>query len=71
MQDDEVTLNISQEGPVHLKITSKDSTRYTIQGFAKAVETSATAHEKEYFVTSRGGEWFFVPGISTLKSWAT
>jgi len=26
--------------------------------------------EQKYFVTSRGGEYFFVPPISTLKKWA-
>lgn len=39
-------------------------------GIAKKVDTSATAFEQKYFVTSRGGEYYFVPGIRTVKEWA-
>ena len=70
IQDSDFSVNLTQEGPVHLKVTAKDSKRYTIHGIAKAVNTSASAFEQEFFVTSRGGEWFFVPGINTLKEWA-
>jgi hypothetical protein len=27
--------------------------------------------EQKFFATSRGGEYYFVPSISTVKSWGT
>ncbi|KAH7912670.1 hypothetical protein BJ138DRAFT_749872 [Hygrophoropsis aurantiaca] len=66
------TGNISAEGQVSLVIQQKNtSDTYTVTGWAKKRDTSAKPpFEPEYFVTSRGGEYFFVPSVSTLQKWA-
>jgi len=61
--------DIPGEGKVTLGLVSKNSTKYEVTGFAKAVDTSVTAYTQDFFVNSRGGEYFFVPSISTLKAW--
>jgi hypothetical protein len=60
---------ISGEGEVTLALVNKNAKKFQVTGFAKADDTSATAFEQGFFVTSHGGEYFFVPSIQTLKDW--
>lgn len=60
---------ITGEGEVSFKMVDQQSNKYVVHGFAQKVDTSAMAYEPQYFVTSRGGEYFFVPSINTLKDW--
>ncbi|KAF8869718.1 hypothetical protein CPB84DRAFT_1803607 [Gymnopilus junonius] len=52
-------------------IDKSTSNTYTITGVIQKRDTSATAFTQEFFVTSRGGEYFFTPSVSTLQAWAT
>ena len=61
--------DIAQDGKVTVAIIGKDDMKYEVTGFAKAIDTSVTAYKQDFFVTSRGGEYFFVPSISALKEW--
>lgn len=62
-------VDLKGEGEVILNVVDKKNTKYTVTGFAQKVNTSATAYTPQYWVTSRGGEYFFVPSISTVKEW--
>ncbi|KAF8307456.1 Dyp-type peroxidase [Clavulina sp. PMI_390] len=62
-------VDISGEGAVILNMVDKNNTKYVVTGFAKKVDTSATAYTPEWWITSRGGEYFFVPSISAIKNW--
>lgn len=58
---------------VNLQLTGANGTTVELSGFAKVATTGAAPPPGEpnpFFVTSRGGEYFFVPSVSTLKSWA-
>ena len=59
---------------VNWQLQSKDGARISVTGFA-GVQPSGAADPpgvpQEFFVTSHGGEYFFVPSIRTLKLWAT
>lgn len=55
---------------VSLQLTASNDTKYEVTGVARLVKESADTFTPNYFVTSRGGEWFFVPGIPILKKWA-
>lgn len=60
-------------GQVDLKLTGKDGKTIELSGFPKVTVTSAVpppGEDNPFFVTSRGGEYFFVPSVSTLKYWA-
>lgn len=46
-----------------LKITGQDG--FDIVGTVEMQDTNSK--EQDFFVTSRGGEYFFVPSISALK----
>ncbi|KAH7922349.1 Dyp-type peroxidase [Leucogyrophana mollusca] len=65
--------NISSEGQVTLVVKQDNtSSSYEVTGWAKKVDPSAKPpFEPQYWVTSRGGEYYFVPSISTLQTWAT
>lgn len=46
----------------------------SVVGFANVSKQGAVdppGVPQGFFVTSRGGEYFFVPSIKTLKTWAT
>jgi len=70
VEDSKEQIDITQEGEVTLRVTNDQGDKYEITGVAQKVDTSATAFEQKYFVTSRGGEYYFVPGIRTVKEWA-
>ncbi|KAF8307454.1 Dyp-type peroxidase [Clavulina sp. PMI_390] len=57
------------EGSVVIKMVDNKNTRYVVTGVAKKVDTSATGYQQEWWITSRGGEYFFVPSISAIKNW--
>ncbi|KAG1772906.1 hypothetical protein EV702DRAFT_1048505 [Suillus placidus] len=59
---------------VEIQLIGEDGAQFEVSGFAKAVPKFAVPPPGEpnpFFVTSRGGEYFFVPSVSTLKSWAS
>lgn len=60
---------ISGEGQVIFNMTDQNDVKYVVNGFAQKVDTSATAYTPEWWITSRGGEYFFVPSISAIKAW--
>jgi len=62
--------NLSQDGQVTLQLINTDGVKFEVTGVAQKVDTSATAVQEKFFVTSRGGEYYFVPSISTVKEWA-
>ncbi|KAF8185891.1 hypothetical protein K438DRAFT_1765670 [Mycena galopus ATCC 62051] len=59
---------------VNLKFVNPNGASIEVSGFA-TVQPAGTADPpgvpSDYFVTSHGGEYFFVPPISTLKDWAS
>jgi len=59
---------------VDIRLVGGDGKNIEVTGFAKVRPTGAAPPPGEpnpFFVTSRGGEYFFVPSVSTLKSWAS
>ena len=40
---------------------------YQLAGVAKDADSVAQELDEKFFVTSRGGEYFFVPSIATVK----
>ncbi|KIK68735.1 hypothetical protein GYMLUDRAFT_68574 [Collybiopsis luxurians FD-317 M1] len=63
----------SSGDPVNL-VTTYNGNNIEVSGFAKVTPSSAVnppGVPPEFFVTSHGGEYFFVPPISTLKKWAS
>jgi Dyp-type peroxidase family len=64
-------LAINGDGPVALKLKN-GSKEYELFGFAKEVPSSnvASVATQNLFVTPRGGEYFFIPSISTIDAWA-
>ncbi|CAE6439647.1 unnamed protein product [Rhizoctonia solani] len=61
---------------VHLRLEPEDSgpspDRFEVTGFVNRVPAGRPppGADNPFFVTSRGGEYFFVPSISTLQYWA-
>lgn len=59
---------------VNLVLDTANGDEIIVSGVAKVRSKGAVdppGYPQEFFVTSRGGEWFFVPPISTLKKWST
>jgi hypothetical protein len=48
------------------------SKEYELFGFAKEVPSInvASVAKQDLFVTPRGGDYFFIPSISTIDAWA-
>lgn len=71
--DDAIALNQKPEsGQVTLAVVdSNTSEKYLVTGFPQQVNDSADKFTPDFFVTSHGGEYFFVPSISTLTAWST
>ena len=61
--------DVSQDGEVSLELTTIKGDKYAVDGIAKKIDTSKSSFVQEFFVTSRGGEYYFVPSIDTVKSW--
>ena len=66
---DENHEDVTQDGEVSLVLTNSKGDKYTVDGIAKKIVPSTNSFAQEFFVTSRGGEYFFVPSIDTVKSW--
>lgn len=67
------TAAITNDGAVALKLKNPAGKVYEVFGFAKEVPSTgvaAASATQNFFVTSRGGEYFFIPSISTIASWA-
>ncbi|KAI5989297.1 hypothetical protein EDD15DRAFT_2284759 [Pisolithus albus] len=62
--------DISQEGHVTLEVINRGGVKFEVTGVAQKLDTSATTVVEKFFVTSHGGEYYFVPSISTVKAWA-
>jgi len=58
------------EGQVTMRVADKGK-EFDVTGFAKVRGASAQDVKEDFFVTSRGGEYFFVPSVSTLQRLAT
>ncbi|KDQ07943.1 hypothetical protein BOTBODRAFT_180290 [Botryobasidium botryosum FD-172 SS1] len=58
------------EGQVTMRVAD-DGKEFDVTGFAKVRDVSAQDVKEPFFVTSRGGECFFVPSVSTLRRLAT
>lgn len=71
--DDAVALNKKPEsGQVTLAVVdSNTSEKYLVTGFPQQVNDLVDKFTPDFFVTSHGGEYFFVPSISTLTAWST
>lgn len=61
---------IEKEGLVTLKVINTSGKKFTVSGIAKKDQTSLNPIPEKFFVTSRGGEYYFVPSIQTVKDWA-
>ncbi|KAG8709993.1 hypothetical protein FRC11_004963 [Ceratobasidium sp. 423] len=77
--DEEVPFKVSDGEQVHFEFKVGDE-NFEVSGLAKVQPEHPndstkpklpTGADNPFFVTSRGGEYFFVPSIPTLKSWAT
>ncbi|KDN36436.1 hypothetical protein RSAG8_10828, partial [Rhizoctonia solani AG-8 WAC10335] len=70
----DTTYTVSNNDQVNYLVEVKDGgnqKKFEVSGFAQEVpEKLPPGADNPYFVTSRGGEYFFVPSIPTLKSWA-
>ncbi|KAK7051605.1 hypothetical protein VNI00_004584 [Paramarasmius palmivorus] len=64
-------VDISQDGEVTMQVINKKGDKYEVDGFAKKIDPSVVSYEQKFFVTSRGGEYYFIPSISTVKGWGT
>ncbi|OBZ73081.1 Dye-decolorizing peroxidase msp1 [Grifola frondosa] len=62
--------DVAESGKVTVQVTNGDGTLVEVTGFSSVVQKSVTSMDP-YPVTSRGGEFFFVPSLSTLASWAS
>ncbi|KAH7335725.1 hypothetical protein B0J17DRAFT_719338 [Rhizoctonia solani] len=73
----EKTYKVSEGDQVNLQLNVKDDhgcvvKKFEVSGFVKEkpLDKPDPGDDNPFFVTSRGGEYFFVPSISTLRSWA-
>jgi len=58
---------------VDILLTDDKNNQYEVSGFLKVNTPGAQpppGADNPFFVTSKGGEYFFVPSISTLTTWA-
>ncbi|KAH7908198.1 hypothetical protein BJ138DRAFT_390834 [Hygrophoropsis aurantiaca] len=63
--------NIEKDGQIQLVIQESNSwNQYRISGWAEKIDPGLVKPEQKFFVTSRGGEYLFVPSVSTLQTWA-
>ncbi|KAG1837457.1 hypothetical protein DFJ58DRAFT_862930 [Suillus subalutaceus] len=65
---------VNSRNKVDLQLTGADGTTFEMCGFAKVTPKGVIPPPGEpnhYFISGRRGESFFVPSVSTLKSWAS
>lgn len=58
---------------VDIQLTGVNDTKIEVSGLVNVTAAGTLPSPSEpdtRFINSRGGEYFFVPSISTLKSWA-
>lgn len=63
------TAAISGEGQVTV-VFSNENKQYQLAGVAKLADSPVQELDQKFFVTSRGGEYFFVPSIPMVKELA-
>jgi hypothetical protein len=66
-------ITLTNGDQVDLRLVGANDRNIAVSGFAKVTDQGAQPPPGEpnpFFVTSRGGEYFFVPSISTLTTWA-
>ncbi|CAE6441402.1 unnamed protein product [Rhizoctonia solani] len=56
---------------IKLKVPGDTLNRYQVTGHVEIQPLTQAVIDFPFFVTSRGGEYFFVPSIPTLKTWGT
>ncbi|KDN48297.1 hypothetical protein RSAG8_02889, partial [Rhizoctonia solani AG-8 WAC10335] len=68
---DDPTSSFTDGRQVDLKLRVPNDTfnTYTVSGHVEVRPVTQAKVNFPFFVTSRGGEYFFVPSIPTLKSW--
>ncbi|EED77776.1 predicted protein, partial [Postia placenta Mad-698-R] len=59
---------VPSSGEVTIDVTDSSGETRSVTGFVNTPNPSAEAITPQYFVTSRGGEYFFVPSVSTLRA---
>ena len=62
--------SVLDDGQVNLCLNRKDGKKFEVTAFATVIDTAPPGEPNLFFVTSRSGEYFFVPSVSTLKAWA-
>lgn len=65
VQPDQSNNDIIPGKEVTLRVTNKAGETLRVDGVAKREEL--TTFKQDFFVTSRGGEYFFVPSIPTIR----
>lgn len=65
----EIQVDVSQDEEVSFELTNSEGDKYAVDGIAKKIVPSGNSSVKEFFVVSRGGEYYFFPSIDTVKSW--
>ncbi|EED79944.1 predicted protein [Postia placenta Mad-698-R] len=64
------TGSVPSRGEVTINVTDSSGETQSVTGFVNTPNLSAEAIAPKYFVTSRGGEYFFVPSVSILRALA-
>ncbi|KAK7681876.1 hypothetical protein QCA50_015225 [Cerrena zonata] len=68
LQPDQKNEDLVIDREATLRITSKAGQDVRVSGFVKKEDLS---FKEDFFVTSRGGEYFFVPSIDTMREFAS
>ena len=62
--------DVPENGEVAVRVKNKEGKLVDIAGFARPADLAADADPQQFFVTSRGGEYFFVLSVSFVKELA-
>lgn len=63
MPNDANHRDVSQDEEVSFELTNSEGDKYAVDGIAKKIVPSGNLFVKEFFVVSRGGEYYFFPSI--------
>ncbi|OCH91041.1 Dyp-type peroxidase, partial [Obba rivulosa] len=63
-------IDVPIKGEVTLRLRNKAGDLVDVEGFTKLTDIAANNDPQQFFVTSRGGEYFFVPSVSFIKQLA-